>query len=259
MSAPRAVLCPLCRSSSQPKDAFCLYMEVHCPICFEKVDQAICLPCGHAVCNDDFQNLGGSRRLHHRRAQSIPARPVPQEVLADQAAAGAYHTAAGLSFVAAASSAITTIGGAASLITPMAAVVAAGIGGLAAAGMINDEHQTEISSSGDLSQKPTVVRSLIGAAAVTAAASSLNACAAAQVASDALAAAAMAEAYAASITGVIACLSGAQAAAQAQAAFATTTAVAASSTATITAATSSVVVPVAAAVVGWGLYKLNQD
>jgi len=233
-------------------------MEVNCPICWEKVPQAMCLPCGHAICNDDFWKLGGEAprpsRTHSAPAsarRALRAREGP----VDETAAEAYHTAAGLSFFAAAVSTMSTLQGSGSLLLPTIATVATGLGGVVATGMLEDNgHELQAASTFD--QKPNVVMSLTMAAASTGAAASLNAVAAAKTASSTASIATLAASLAAETTGTMACLTGAAAAAKAQAAAATATAAVAAATATVATASASVIVPASAAVVGWGIYKL---
>lgn len=266
--ASQSIICPICRAGSLPHEAFVLYMAVHCPICWDTVPQATCLPCGHAICNADFESLGGRDPRRHHRSQSPPGLPRGQRSpIADPAegevAAKAYSAAAGLSFLAAAASSVTLCHPASSLVAPLVAVVAIGLGGLAASGTLSDD--TPILPSQQLPRsryKPAVVKSLTMAAATSGVAVALNAAAAAEVASAAAATAALAVAIASEHNGIVALITGAQIAAQVQAAITTSSASVASVAATAATASAAVIVPASAVVVSWGIITLmrsNED
>ena len=69
--------CPVCRR--RPREAECgrlVFGSVACPVCLETKSPFVALPCGHALCQQDFFALGGA--IADDAALLHPTEPVPQ-------------------------------------------------------------------------------------------------------------------------------------------------------------------------------------
>jgi hypothetical protein len=53
------VLCPSCRKRSAPNAGQLVFLCGTCPICLEESSPVVALPCGHVVCKEDFERIGG--------------------------------------------------------------------------------------------------------------------------------------------------------------------------------------------------------
>ena len=54
------VKCPVCRK--EPQDNNCgllVFLQAECPVCFNETKPLVALPCGHAMCKEDFRKIGG--------------------------------------------------------------------------------------------------------------------------------------------------------------------------------------------------------
>eukprot|EP00747_Dinoflagellata_sp_TGD_P106917 gnl/TRDRNA2_/TRDRNA2_169972_c18_seq32.p1 gnl/TRDRNA2_/TRDRNA2_169972_c18~~gnl/TRDRNA2_/TRDRNA2_169972_c18_seq32.p1 ORF type:complete len:727 (-),score=143.07 gnl/TRDRNA2_/TRDRNA2_169972_c18_seq32:192-2372(-) len=52
--------CPVCRTYTGCRTCgLVVFVEADCPICWEEKKPAVALPCGHTVCKEDFEYLGG--------------------------------------------------------------------------------------------------------------------------------------------------------------------------------------------------------
>ena len=52
--------CPTCRK--RPRDAACgftVYVEAKCPVCLEQAEPIVALPCGHVLCKQCYEGMGG--------------------------------------------------------------------------------------------------------------------------------------------------------------------------------------------------------
>ena len=78
------VLCPICKKSHPPACGLRLFnSENECPICLEKQDHMIALPCGHQFCQKDLEKLGGCPKPAAPAARPVArpaARPVARPV-----------------------------------------------------------------------------------------------------------------------------------------------------------------------------------